>query len=666
MFGASKSGSAAVKDPQFKYDTLLLNGDGTNGAQNNTFLDSSSNNLTITRSGSATQGTFTPFGPNWSNYFGGSDNLSYGSNALLSFGTGDFTAEAWVYVTSVGTGFSIFNCGGASNGSYSLYVYTNSGSKFQSTRYGDTAGAGTTTNAVALNTWVHVAAVRSSGTAYVYVNGVLDSGATYAMGSITNTGGSSGLIWGGSTTGTGYISNLRIIKGTALYTSNFTPSTTPLTAITNTSLLTCQSNRFVDNSANALAITSTGTPSVQRFSPFSPPSSYNPSVIGGSMYFGGSSDLITVPASAALEMGSGDFTYEFWINPPSAPTQVGIWAQSPNASTYGPLWIEYAAGTINLLATTANGSWNIVNFLPVTGTITLNVWTHIAITRSSGVWRAFVNGVQSWTITNSGSLYATNSIATIGGFAGSTTYAYTGYISNFRVIKGTALYTANFTPPTAPLTAITNTSLLLNTTNAGIYDSAMMNDVVTVGDAQVSTAVVKYGTGSMKFDGTGDYLSSTPSITSSLGTGDFTIETWVYLASASTYQFLIGSSDNASGYMMIGLNVPLSPTSTIAIGRSGISWPVQFGNSITLTSNTWTHIAITRSGTSNRAFINGVQLGSTVTDSTSWSFPSNVFWVGYQTGGTTINGYLDDFRITKGYARYTANFTPPTAAFPTS
>jgi hypothetical protein len=71
---ASVDGGAAA-DPNFNQTTLLLHGDGTNGAQNNTFLDSSTNTFTITRNGNTTQGTFSPFSlPNgeWSNYFDGS------------------------------------------------------------------------------------------------------------------------------------------------------------------------------------------------------------------------------------------------------------------------------------------------------------------------------------------------------------------------------------------------------------------------------------------------------------------------------------------------------------------------------------------------------------------------------------------------------------------
>ena len=95
MFAASKSGSVEAKDAQFNYVTMLLHGDGTNGAQNNTFLDSSTNNFTITRNGNTTQGTFTPYGDNWSNYMT-SGYLTTASNADFAL-SADFTVQCWVF-----------------------------------------------------------------------------------------------------------------------------------------------------------------------------------------------------------------------------------------------------------------------------------------------------------------------------------------------------------------------------------------------------------------------------------------------------------------------------------------------------------------------------------------------------------------------------------------
>ena len=129
----------------------------------------------------------------------------------------------------------------------------------------------------------------------------------------------------------GYISNVRIVKGAAVYTSNFTPSTTPLTAISGTSLLTCQSNRFKDNSSNNFAITVTGTPTVQAFEPFEPTASYSAATYGGSGYFSGSSQSLSVPVNSTFNF-AGDFTIEFFAYATSADASEHI---PINAWNYG-------------------------------------------------------------------------------------------------------------------------------------------------------------------------------------------------------------------------------------------------------------------------------------------------------------------------------------------
>lgn len=165
----------------------------------------------------------------------------------------------------------------------------------------------------------------------------------------------------------------------------------------------------------------------------------------------------------------------------------------------------------------------------------------------------------------------------------------------------------------------------------------------------------------MYFDGSGDYLVSSPDPNLSFGTSDFTVEMWVYLNSGSAYQYVIGAT--ANGGMQIGLNVPISGTPTIAVATANGSWILNFGRSITIPSATWSHIAVTRSGSTNRAFINGVQLGSSITDSTNWTFPNNRLQVGATLGAESFAGYIDDLRITRGVARYTTTFTPPTSPY---
>jgi len=204
--------------------------------------------------------------------------------------------------------------------------------------------------------------------------------------------------------------------------------------------------------------------------------------------------------------------------------------------------------------------------------------------------------------------------------------------------------------------------MLTNYTNAGIIDNAMMNNLETVGDAKISTTQSKFGGSSMAFDGNGDSLFQPSNLNYGYGTGDFTIEFWLYL-NATTLQSIVNNLTAASG-------ASVAPHIYYA-NASGIRYYVNSADRITgsaLSTGVWYHIAVSRSGSSTKMFINGTQTGSTYTDTNNYGV-SNPLGVGDyavpQTGTFTLNGYIDDLRITKGYARYTANFTPPTAALPT-
>ena len=632
-----------LSDQYFKYVTMLLHGDGTNGAQNNTFLDSSTNNFTITRNGNTTQGSFSPYGSNWSNYFDGSgDYLTTPTNTALDFGTGDFTVEFWLFPTTLtfniflsapNNGITQIGYDGADDVRY-LYFYNNSNT------IRDTTSASLT-----LNQWNHVVLCRSGTTLSLFSNGVRRGTATYSS-AISFSTCTIGRYYPGGYDTKGYISNVRMVKGTAVYNpsqTTYTVPTSPLTAISGTSLLTCQSNRFIDNSTNNFTITRDGDTSVQRFSPFSPSAAYSTSVIGGSGYFDGSGDYLTAPSNAAFSFGTGDFTVEGWVY--------------PNAVTGGnaKVIVDLRGGSyLNSQVAVAiyNGGWliNIGGTQVISGGVAvINQWSHFALVRSGTNLKLFINGVQTgstYSDSNNYSSYGEYIGNLAGGLAG---YETVGYISDIRILKGTAVYTSAFTPPTAPLTAITNTSLLTNFTNGGIFDNAMMNNLETVGDAQISTSVKKFGTGSMAFDGTGDYLSvpATPNVT--FGTGDFTIEGWIYPSSLSSNKGIFASSTERFGLIRV--------TNTLYwLGSPDIN-----GNGAALTSNTWQHFAACRASGTLRLFLNGVQVGS---GASTQSNAQSVWYVGSDQSNEHLDGYIDDLRITKGYARYTTTFTPPTAAFP--
>ena len=644
MFAASKTGAqaaAVVTDNKFNYVTMLLHGDGTNGAQNNTFLDSSSNAFTITRNGTATQGSFSPYGTLWSNYFNGSSYFTLGSSSTLALGSGNFTVELWINPSSVSVSQNIILDWRSANNNNLVFWLNNATVNWRVNTLSPIA-AGT----IVPNVWTHLAVVRNSGTTTLYINGVstasfADSN-TYLIDNLKIAKAWDANYWNG------YLSNVRIVVGSAVYTSNFTPSTTPLTAISGTSLLTCQSNRFIDNSSNAFAITVNGSPSVQRFSPFEPTSAYSTSVIGGSGYFNGSgSDYLTV--SSAPSAGTGDFTLEAWVYPTSTADQNIATRFTGN----NQLRLNYNGTTIGSVTLIVSGSVRINS----AGTaVKVNAWNHVAAVREGTTCRIYVNGVQQGTGTSS----STFAIETIGGYlAPPLQNAFNGYISDLRFVTGTCLYPSGttFTPPTAPLTAITNTSLLLNTTNAGVYDSAAMTNNITVDNVQVSSTVVKYGTGSIKFDNVGDYLAFPARNELTLGTGPYTIECWVYnseLVNSNTLFTWWNSGIDRRNVHIGSTNINYASQSTLFISAAH-----------GMVINQWYHIALCYDGTTTRIFVNGVVKGTyTGTQMFTTDAP---FYIG--AGGSSLTtdyfyGYIDDFRITKGYARYTSAFTPPTAALP--
>lgn len=698
MFAASKTGRAvaagAATDQHFKNTVLLLNDTGTNGAQNNTFVDSSTNNFTITRNGNATQGSVNPYQPTgyWSGSFNGTTQyLTVPDNAALNMGTSDFTLESWIYVTSVPSGSYYPNNITPYEGAYildkdgknsvtwpqySMFVDVNMKvcagfiAAPNSSAGGPTALVRSSTT-ISLNTWYHVAFTRVGVNGTLWLNGVSNGTTTSIPSNLTTANGALYIAYEdrGSPIQTknlfpGYLSNMRIVKGSAVYTSTFTPPTTPLTAVSGTSLLTLQNNRFIDNSSNNFTITPVGTPSITSFSPFAPTASYSGATYGGTMYFDGTGDYLQTPTNSALAANSTSYTIEAWVYADMATYTV----------------FDYGRGIASDYLTNSSGRWllwlNNTGFLSFTEqnsaggsdvTITdgvafpLRQWVHVMGVKSGTTMYLFKNGASVNTAT-SASRTGFPGRLNVGQFTVDTGFRgyFLGYISNLRFLVGTALYTTSFTPPTSPVTAITNTQLLLNATNAGIYDATALNDMETVGNAQVSTTQAKWGASSMYLDGTGDYLTPPPNSAFSFGTGDFTIECWAYIT----------GSVNNNGVFALGASYFPSSIVGIQAGAANLygGWFLNYGSSNQIfggsaTANTWNHIAVARASGVIKLFINGAVIGS-ATDTTNYTYTYLVVG-GYYSTSYLMTGYIEDFRVTKGIARYTTTFTPPTAAFPT-
>lgn len=646
-------------DPLWSQTSLLLKGDGANNGNNNALLDSSANNLTITSVGNPVQGSFSPFTPiansgvsyspvshDGSIYFDGTNYVNPPGGGGLAFGSSDFTIELWLNANTTGTVVLDFRPA-STNGTFLVLGFT--GAVLGVGANGGTLITGTT---LAVSTWYHVAVSRASGTTRMFVNGVLSGSASdsivYTCPASRPLVGGTG--FGGSGSFNGYISNLRIVNGTALYTGNFTAPTRPLGASTildgdpasKVSLLLNgngvnggTNSQFLDSSSSNLTVTAGGTPTQSTFGPLTGTTS---------AFFNGSTDFLTASGNDLL--GTGDFTVEFWFYSTGGSTQRQLC--SLGVATYATVYVALSASnTIGLTASNNNTSWGIdVAATPVT----LNVWNHYVVCRTGSTWTTYLNGVQNVSATLTPAYIGNTN--TIGANTGGSLH-WQGFISNFRVIKGAALYSGNFTPPSSPVTAVAGTSLLLNFANGNIVDSSPARNTVSLfGNAQTSITQTKFGATSMYFDGTGDYLTIPSSTNMQIGAGDFTIECWLN-TSVTTQQGAnsrtVFANDSASSgvqlYLGIGTGVPV-------FGAGALTGTTNVAN------GAWHHIAIARSGPTARLFVNGVSEAS-ATISTNFSGTNWIIGAVSAANGN-FNGYIDDLRFTKGAARYTANFTPPT------
>ncbi len=645
--------AGVVTDAYYNLVTLLLPGNGTNGAQNNTFLDSSTNNFTITRNGNTTQGTFSPFSQTgWSNYFGGStDYVAFTSIAAYGVGTGNFSVQLFVNFNSTSGNQRMF-CVGAS-GTDGINIQFAGGSTQLQIDIANTRIITHTWTPV-VGTWYQIDVVRagtSTNQTTLYINGSSVATGTSSGSVGQNAANIGGLSWNSSFTVNGYVSNVRFSNNAR----SISAVTTSYSSDANTLLLTSQSNRFVDNSSTGNTFAIGGTPSIQAFSPFAPTVAYSAATVGGSGYFDGTGDYLGCGSQTAYAFGTGVFTVEAWVYVTSRAAEYNI-ASTRGSSPSANGWSLSVVTSGGVTVYTDNYVFNGV------GTVPLNAWTHIAFVRagtSTNQTAIYINGTSIATATNSQNF--SNTTLAVGASNDGSQFPFLGYIGGIRLLKGTAQYTSAFTPPTSPLTNITNTSLLLNYTNAGITDATAKNDLETVGNAQISTTQSKFGGSSMYFAGTSnDFVRVPPSrffnqLYST--TQSFTIEFWIYLTAYGnpSTPFCTGITNGATGY-----RVDISNTGTVTWISNGAGTAAT--SSVSL--NTWTYFAFVWDGSKIYLYKNGT-LANTGGTTTSWTNNSdqlNIGKAGISSFEYPITGYIDDFRITTGVARSIT--TSPTTAFP--
>jgi hypothetical protein len=329
--------------------------------------------------------------------------------------------------------------------------------------------------------WYHIVVVTnttqatSSNRAAIYINGVqvtAFSTATYPSQNATSYLNASGVAvnLGRTITGTfyldGYLTEVNFVDGAALTPSSF--------------------GTF--NSYGVWQpITYGGSYGTNGF--YLPFTQNTTSTYGGT--FNGSSQYLTVPASSLFAPGTGDFTIEAWVSTASATNGQLVWSQTVSGTNYFLFAVDASSQVAALVATTSGGGTGITsgaNFV-------VGSWNHIAAVRQSGIVTVYCNGIGGTPTSNTMDINNTSYVPTIARYTHTGSLYFNGVISNLRYVKGTAVYTSNFTPPTSPLTAISGTSFL-SLQNATIIDNSTNALTITNNGSVVTTVQYPFNVGS--------------------------------------------------------------------------------------------------------------------------------------------------------------------------
>jgi hypothetical protein len=642
-------------DPLIALVWSLIHADGVNGNNNRAFLDSGPNGYVVTPTGNPLQGSVAPYavgGGSAQFVTANADYLQVASNANLSLGTGDFTVEFWFFPTSSAQSI-MFDLRAVNNAVDGFFVLINAGAPTVATNNTNRiTGAAQT-----LNAWHHLAVTRAAGTLRMFIDGIAVNA---GVADVTNVpAGANRPMLGGSgyqvgTFGyTGGLSDVRVVKGQALYTPppvNFTPPAAPYPdtapddpSFASVRLLIHGETGITDSSPSGLAVTAgAGAALSATQKKFGANSIRIPS--------GGYLRTAAIPAAANFPRAGSPGTIEgwFWIDSLAARQHLfGAWS----ASSGWTIDVN-PGGDLTIVFNSANAPGSPLTLSPK---LTAAGWVHFAVVNTGAALNYYVNGVLAGTSGTFTPAVGTNFQI---GARNDGSVPFAGYVEDFRYTDGVARPVVAFAPPTAPLTAVPNTQLLLSFTNAGVSDLTKRRYWSTVGDAKLSTAQSKFGGASIAFDGTGDYVLANLATDMALGTADFTIEFWAYCTSLTGNQAFMDFRAAAS----------VAPLIYHAAGvlTYDVNGTVRISGGL-LVVNTWNHIAVSRAAGSTRMFLNGVQVGVTYADANNYvagaSRPT-LGATGYTLGQAFLFGFMDEIRVTKGIGRYVANFAPPAAAFP--
>ena len=705
---------------------LMLLGVG-NGKNNNTVIHDAGlqNTKTVTRGGTSEellQGSYSPYAPaGYSMYFDGNGdtasivNTTGGGTSDFdlhapSGTTNNFTIEMWLYKTKSTGGSDYDGILWWSPTDRLKFQQSNSIINFEIDDTEVTIVNGTHNF---MYNWSHLAIVREGTSLKTYVNGVLHTTHTNSGA----PGGTNNLIIGENGSNVnygGFIKDLRIVKGTAVYTGNFTPPDGPLTTTggsypsttnvntsitaSHTKLLACTLPYLREASSSRRAIGTSGDTKMLPITPYKTNAPYDASRHGGSV-FCGNGEYIQVDDHADFDLGTDDFCIEWWMNLSSYGSGTPCifthgWG-SPGDYCPFIFGLNLGDGSTRMshfASSTSNNAFDLSDGYTTSGEgegddhpslhIRLHAWYHIAFVRNGNSLKLYANGVEYASATETGSFKADSGNLVLSAAAGGSYNSAQIFFSDVRIHVGDPVYTGNFTPPTGPLTLTggtysdatnvntsltsNDTKLLFNFTNAGMIEAGGRFNFKQIGDDVTSDNTnTKWGSDvpSVHFGGSGDLLtiedsgagiSGMPfSIFFGAAPGqDLTVDGWVYFDGApSSQEGLFHLTTKDLDTSAVTGGVAMGVNAVVNQEYWRYYYAATSGNASTKASTTtWYHFAWVRANRRMRLYIDGTEVASHA-DATDYSGRDAFNIGGYYTTSFTLDGRFSDFRYTRA-SRY--------------
>lgn len=469
----------------------------------------------------------------------------------------------------------------------------------------------------------------------------------------------------------GYFEQLRVTKGAARYTPNFTPvvATYPTSVAGDPLYADVVSQLQFDGADGAAIVDDKGvTWSAVGGAAIS---TADPLVGTGSLSLdGGTASYLSAASDPSFALGTGDFTIEWFAKQTAAKAIAHFDFRNGVASnSAAPIVYNNAASPYTDLRYYVNGADKII--APV-GTLVIGKRQHFAVCRENGMTSMYVDGVLVGSFADTTDYIAAGWL--IGASSTLNTRGFNGQIDGFRVTKA-ARYSANFTPPTTLFADSVTVSLLHFDGAAGtsnITDAIGLLWTTTIAPAMAADGAAVGGL-SCRFTG-GAYLENTSKACWGFlhnGTS-FTLEGFVTVDAIGATQAIVTNNGLSSANTGIGVWVDSAGALQVMVSR-GVSTVPTVSASVAgaFTAGARVHLAVQYDATGNTytIYVDGVQVWSGApAQAFSTSAPTDALRLARNSSGSnaySLTGNFDEWRITSGKARYTADFTPPTEPYST-